>query len=143
MFWPIGLGGDFWNDAGDDVFCESGVCVEVVDHGSDVDCGFVGFPAIVIGDETERGESDFGFAAEAGFWCVGHADEVEAHVAVHVGFGAGGESRAAHGNVSPAVVKSCGVIGGGLDEKSSHLIAVGIGEGNVGCDAISEKRKLM
>lgn len=52
--------------------------MKVFDDGRDINCGFVGFPTIIIGDEAEGGEGDFGFAAESGFRAVGHADEVEA-----------------------------------------------------------------
>jgi hypothetical protein len=139
MLWPVCLCGDFGDDAGDDGFREGGIHMEVSDHGCDIDRGFVGLPTVIIRDEAHRCESDFRFAAEPGFGCVGHADEIEAHRAVHVRFGTSRESRAVHGNVGSAVVETHGVKGGGFDEKFTHRIAVRIAKGNMGSDAVSEK----
>ena len=143
MLWPGCFRWNSRDDAGDDVFCEGGIGVEVFDDDCDIDRGFVGFPAIIVRDHAERCEGDFRFAAESGFRSVGHSDEIEAVAAIHVRFGAGRESRAVHGGIGSAVVESCGVMRGGFEEESAHGIAVGIAEGNVGGDTVSEKGKFM
>lgn len=143
VFGPVWGGGDGGDGVADDGFGEFAVGVEVGDDGGDFDGRFVGFPAVVIGDEGEGSESDLCFAGEACFAAVGHADDVEAEGSVHVGFGAGGEGGAVHAGVGAGGVEVWGVRCGGGDEDLAEGGGVGFGEGDVGGDAVSEEGVLV
>jgi len=82
VLWPVGGEGDFGDDAGENFLSILGVVEEVLEDGLGGDGVFLRFPAIVVGDHGESGESDAGFESEFGLWDIGHADDVEAELAV-------------------------------------------------------------
>src|SRR5665647_3373032 len=45
-------------------------------------------PAVVVSDQRHGGVAELGLAGELGLLKVGHADDVEAELAVRIGFGA-------------------------------------------------------
>lgn len=96
-------------------------------------------PAVVVGDHAESGEGDFCFAGEFGLRDVGHADEVEAKLAVSQGFCAGGEGGAVHIDVGACLVNGDSRMGGAVDEDLAQVFAVGVCKGDMGDKAVSEK----
>ena len=96
-------------------------------------------PAVVVGHEGEGGVGDLGFAAAFGFAEVGHADDVKAHLLVEEGFGLGAEGGAFHVDVDPAVVDGDVAIFGGLESELAEVFADGVGEADVGDDAVAEE----
>ena len=96
-------------------------------------------PAIVVGDHRHRREGDLGFAGEPGLRDVGHADDVEAHLAVRLGFGAGRERGAVHVHVGAAIVDGVAARGAGAGDDVAQPGADGIGKCDMGDDTAAEE----
>jgi len=84
------------------------VGADFVEQCVSVAAGGMGLPAVIVADQGDQGVADLGLAGELGFGQRGHADQVTAPVAVHEGFGAGGELGALHADVG------AGFMGDGL-----------------------------
>src|SRR5258708_30977630 len=96
-------------------------------------------PAIVISDHGDGAIAEFGFAGEFGFGDVGHADDVEIHGAVHVGFGEGGELRAFHTDVGALAVDFNAAMKASVGENAGNLRAGGLVKCDVSDEAAPEK----
>src|SRR5207302_11479376 len=81
-----------------------GIAVQVVHDLGYSDRIMSGIPAVVIGDHGDGGVTDLGLARELGLSDVGHADDVEAQLPVHVRFGEGWELRPFHADVRAVAV---------------------------------------
>src|SRR5882724_7363002 len=97
-------------------------------------------PAIVVGDHSDSAVAEFGFAGELGFGDVGHADDVEIHGAVHVGFGKSGKLRALHADVGAFAVDFDSTVNTGIGENARDLRAGRFVEADVSDQAAAEKR---
>ncbi len=96
-------------------------------------------PAIVVGDHGDGTVAKFGFAGEFGFGGIGHADDVEIHGAVHVGFGEGGELRAFHADVCAFAMDFDAAMDASVGENAGDLRASGSIESDVSDEAAAEK----
>ena len=83
-----------------------GVGAQVVDHHLNGHRVVIGVPAVVVGDHRQGAVGDFGFAGQAGFGVVGHADHIAAPAAVELRFRLGGEGRALHAEVGATAVQA-------------------------------------
>src|SRR5580765_218188 len=78
--------------------------LEDAQHLADLDVARSGVPAIVVGDQRERGEAHLGLARELGLLDVGHPDDVGAPRAMEQRLGARGELRPLHAHIGASVV---------------------------------------
>src|SRR6266404_852252 len=96
-------------------------------------------PAIVISDHGDGAVAEFGFAGEFGFGDVGHADDVEIHGTMHVGFGEGGELRAFHADVGALAVDFDAAVNASVGKNAGNLRAGWLVKSNVSDEAGAEK----
>ena len=97
-------------------------------------------PAVVIGDHGDGHVTEFGFAGEFCFLQVRHADDVHAKAAIDIGFGFGRKLRAFHAAVDATVFADNANLLTGLLDDTGKLSADGVGETDVGDDAVAEER---
>src|ERR1700676_1279367 len=119
-----------------------GIVRVLVECGDDL-CGsnrfVLGVPAVVIGDHGDGGVAEFRFARELGFRDVGHADDLEAHRAVEVGFGESRELRTFHADVRSFTVDGHGAVYAGVRQNGGKFAASGMREGDVGYQTVAEE----
>src|SRR5262249_9315936 len=96
-------------------------------------------PAIVVGNHGDSAVAKFSFAREFGFGDVGHADDVESELTVHVGFGKRGELRAFHTDVSALVMDGDAAAFTCVREGTRGVRTSRLVEGNVGDEAVAEE----
>ena len=102
----------------------------------------IGVPAVVVGDHRQGAVGDFGFAGQAGFGVVGHADHIAAPAAVQLRFGLGGEGRALHAEVGATAVQAATLRQHGLHRIAQEAREGGakrFGKSNVGHSSFAKK----
>src|ERR1700746_1747269 len=96
-------------------------------------------PAIVISDHGNGAVAEFSFAGEFGFSYVGHADNVEIHGAVHIGFGECGELRAFHTDVGALAVDFDAAVNASVGKNAGNLWAGWLVKSDMSDEARAEK----
>src|SRR5258708_19669935 len=96
-------------------------------------------PAIVVGDHSDSAVAEFGFAGELGFGDVGHADDVEIHSAMHVGFGKRGKLRAFHTDVGALAMDRDAALNAAAAENAHDFRAARLAEGDLSDQSPTEK----
>src|SRR5262245_54022328 len=64
-------------------------------------------PAVVVGDQCERGVADLGFPCQLCLWQVVHPYDIHSPLAVELRFSKSRERRALHAQICAAPVNPC------------------------------------